>query len=215
MIVLGFCSCQKEKPDTADTAASPAVVDVYVSGAEYNGSVGIATYWKNGQVVSLTDGTKNAWAASIAVVGSDVYVAGSESNGSVEVAKYWKNGQAVALTDGTQRAVANSIVVVGSNVYVAGVEVNGGFSVAKYWKNGQAVALTDGTKPSRGKFHCRCGQRCICGRGRIQWACWSSQILEKRAGYSTHRWYKRCLCIFHSRCGQRCICGGQEFNGSA
>src|SRR5437867_4267691 len=108
MNVLGFCCCQKEK---SDTDASPAEVDVYVAGTVYNGTSvnglpnGIPTYWKNGQPIPLTDGTKWAGASSIAVVGSDIYVAGVESNGPFkQIAKYWKNGQPIALSDGTKSA---------------------------------------------------------------------------------------------------------------
>lgn len=117
--------------------------DIYVAGYETNGSnIGVAKYWKNGVAVPLTDGTKDAGASSITVVGSDVYVAGSETNRSnIQVAKYWKNGVAILLTDGTKNANAWSIAVVGSDVYVAGYEANGGG--VKYWKNGIAVILSN------------------------------------------------------------------------
>jgi hypothetical protein len=45
----------------------------------------VAKYLKNGQAVTLTYGTKNAYATSIAVEGSDVYVAGQVHNGSSEL----------------------------------------------------------------------------------------------------------------------------------
>jgi hypothetical protein len=80
--------------------------DVYVAGVEGFSGPGVVKYWKNGQTVSLTNGTNDAAAFSIAVMGSDVYVAGSEWNGTRYVAKYWKNGQAVSLTDGTNGAIA-------------------------------------------------------------------------------------------------------------
>jgi hypothetical protein len=119
--------------------------DVYVAGFRYIGTASVATYWKNGQVISLTDGTKNASASSITVVGSDVYVAGIDD----ETAKYWKNEQPIALSDSTiSEASANSIAVAGSDVYVAGREQRSPwpYPEAKYWKNGQSIALTDGIR---------------------------------------------------------------------
>src|SRR5678815_2867063 len=64
-------------PPIGDTS-NPTGVDVYVVGSEYNGSVSVAKYWKNGQAVALTDGTKDTQANSIAVMDSDIFVVGTE-----------------------------------------------------------------------------------------------------------------------------------------
>jgi hypothetical protein len=126
---------------TVHKQVTTSTVDIYVAG-EQNG---VATYWKNGQPVSLTGSLLHSTATSIAVVGSDVYVVGLEGEfGFAYVAKYWKDGQEVDLTGGTSEAGATSIAIVGGNVYVAGWEDKGSKTVAKYWKNSQPVYLTDG-----------------------------------------------------------------------
>ena len=172
-------------------------------------------------------------------MGSDVYVAGSEYNGSVNVAKYWKNGQAIALTDGTNDAYANSIVVVGSDVYVAGwnetgllcsqiLEKRAGYSthrwnkrclmqiplplwaamymwqglnttvrisVAKYWKNGQAIALTDGTKDAYANSIAVVGSDVYVAGYENNGSVYAAKYWKNGQASSTHRWYKGCISI--------------------
>jgi hypothetical protein len=148
LLAVVLFSCQKEISHEVVSTE----VDVYVAGMENNGSgVGVAKYWKNGQAIELTDGTKEAGANSIVVVGSDVYAAGSEviANRSGVIARYWKNGSPVNLTDGSTWANANSIGVSGNDVYVAGtiVAVTDGNIHAVYWKNGNPTFLPENTDP--------------------------------------------------------------------
>ncbi len=46
LLVVGLISCKKN----TDSVSDPQV-DVYVAGVEFNGSVSVAKYWKNGQAV--------------------------------------------------------------------------------------------------------------------------------------------------------------------
>lgn len=114
----------------------------------------VATYWKNGVQVALTDGTHPAVVHALTVSGGVLYAAGFEAadevNGNAPyIAKYWRDGVPVVLTPNTLGARAKAITVVGTDVYVAGFEDNGRVTVAKYWKNGVPVYLsTDGTHAS-------------------------------------------------------------------
>lgn len=109
----------------------------------------VATYWKNGIPVALSDGLRTAVLTAVAVSGGDVYMAGFEAGEEVDgfapyLVKVWKNGIPVTLTPTTKGAVAKAITVVGSDVYVAGYESNGSVVIATYWKNGTPVRLTNG-----------------------------------------------------------------------
>ena len=104
-----------------------------------------AIYWKNGNAVTLTDGSTNARITSILVDGPDVYASGwiSAANG-LPVAVYWKNNVLTILSDSSFYAVANGIAVIGSDVYVAGQFMNGHMdsSTVICWKNGVALPLS-------------------------------------------------------------------------
>lgn len=123
--------------------------NVYISGYSQSSSTtpNNAKIWKNGVPTNLTDGTFNAFAFDIEVVGLDVYVVGSERNSSViDVACIWKNGVKFPLTNGTRNAAAKKVFVSGTDVYVCGYEKNTSNKfVAKIWKNGAPTSLTTGS----------------------------------------------------------------------
>ena len=115
--------------------------DVYVAGWESNGTVQVATLWKNGSPIALSDGIHGALATAIAVSGQDVHVAGGVDGGTADVATTWRNGVAVPLTDGTVQAFAEAIAVSNGSVYVAGYEG----PAARVWKDGVPTTLSTGT----------------------------------------------------------------------
>jgi hypothetical protein len=107
--------------------------DVYACGSVD----GKAVYWKNGELVELSDSGGSNTAYSIYVSGEDVYVCGNVDDKAV----YWKNGELVELiSGGDDFGSANSIYVSGNDVYVCGHVL---FTGAVYWKNGQLVEFTN------------------------------------------------------------------------
>jgi len=120
--------------------SSPALLLVY---DDYSGTGRGLTYWKNGELIPLTDGKTYAGASAIAVSGNDEYVAGYENNAAGEpMATYWKNKKAITLTDGKTYGKAVGISVSGQDVHVIGF--NG--KQAIHWKNGKANLFAEDTK---------------------------------------------------------------------
>ena len=147
--------------DAYATSVAVSGSDVYVAGYENNGDANpyyqsqglnsgrndIAEYWKNGNLVVLTDGTEFARAFSVTTDGAFAYVAGQENIGvdpnTTNIGKYWKNTGQVPLTQGESgSANCTSILVSGSDVYVAGYQSNGVYYYAEFWKNGNKTLLT-------------------------------------------------------------------------
>jgi len=114
--------------------------DIYVGGAVKN-EMGfmVAVYWKNGNLVSLSNGMYNAQINDLYISNGDLYAAGFDGTKAV----YWKNGTMTALTDGSSAARANSIFVNGNDVYTAGYIYSPASctSTAWYWKNNTSFSL--------------------------------------------------------------------------
>jgi hypothetical protein len=119
--------------------------DVYVAGSVSTENGEKATYWKNGNPITLTDGRTPAHVFSLFVAGKDVYVAGDDDM----MVKYWKNGKAINLTKEQNISQAMSIFVSGNDAYVAGV-IDGDMSTSKavYWKNEKLTELGQGSANS-------------------------------------------------------------------
>jgi hypothetical protein len=124
--------------------------DVYAAGYAAQTSQGsgtAATYWKNGEQVTLSN-VNGSNATSIFVSGTDVYVAGGDP---VNTAEYWENGMAAPLIGSS----TGQLVVANGNVYVAGSDFptsaigpnavrphsTGSWIGATYWTNGYPSPL--------------------------------------------------------------------------
>ena len=135
LLSLGLGSCKK-----GNNVVPAKTFDVYIAGfvRTANGK-DVACYWKNGELVTLTNQPTPTDATAITINGNDVYVAGDiiALNGNL-VAAYWKNGTITKLGDSTSSTGANAIAVNRNGVFVAGRGATG----AVYWKNGSMVSLT-------------------------------------------------------------------------
>jgi len=132
--------------------------DVYVSGYQYKTTaVGansfvvnpVATYWKNGVGVALTDGLRPSEAYALSMSGSDVYVAGYQCPSTLvdcSRASYWKNGVLNQLGD-EPASTATSVVASGSSVYVTVNQalISGGVAKvrAAYWHDQVEATLSE------------------------------------------------------------------------
>jgi hypothetical protein len=127
--------------------------DTYVAGNTWIKNIPVATYWKNGIRVLLSDTSTSSFTNSVIVSQNSVYVIGYEMGphyGGPIVAKYWKDGVPFVLSaPGATGSVAVSACISGSDLYIAGwVWLPNSRSIATYWKNGTPVYLTDGSTPS-------------------------------------------------------------------
>jgi len=100
--------------------------DIYMAGAmDIGASYQAAVVWKNGEPTYLTDGTIDAYATCVSVVGNDVYVAGNRNYNCIYV---WKNNELISTIDTPGQAAHALMYIDGSDIYVT----NGISS----WKNG-------------------------------------------------------------------------------
>ena len=73
--VAAIHSCQKETSGEPGNTPTGSEVDVYVAGFELNSAgISVAKYGKNGQAVSLTDGTHDAYRTSPLITGSSLFI---------------------------------------------------------------------------------------------------------------------------------------------
>lgn len=111
--------------------------DVFVAGFINKNAGSIATYWKNGNAVSVSDNESNLNA--ISVNASGIYVAGWERINNLQLANYWKDGVKTTLATGTSAVYA--MAVNGTEVYTGGFEIIDGFDFPRYWNNSAGTSI--------------------------------------------------------------------------
>jgi hypothetical protein len=134
--------------------------EIYVGGEQLNGNnKHVAVYWKNGQVIPLSDGTRDARLRSIVVDNNGVVHATGHESDPVSVpvpkygvGKYWNsNGTSVNLSNAIDWNWVNpyAIAVYGNDVFIAGYEADGingyNYTIAKFWKNGVVTDIGNKT----------------------------------------------------------------------
>jgi hypothetical protein len=143
IVIIIFCALSCSNDNSSNEENKTTIKDIYVCGYEKKSNEGkfIATVWKNGVPMSLTDGTKNAVANDVVVSDNDVYVVGYEADANgAQVAKFWKNGVPAGLVS-TPGSFANAVTVNGKDVYIMGRALENNVYVQKMWKNGIVTTL--------------------------------------------------------------------------
>jgi hypothetical protein len=142
-------------PDAVNGSASGISLsgnDVYLAGSVSVGGKRVASYWRNGNRVSLASDTDSSFAFAITTRNSDVHVVGQKGSHYAEknyYATYWKNGVEVSLTDHSEDySVAKDIAIAGNDVYIVGYVKKGNTKEAKIWKNGVPSTLPSGNTVS-------------------------------------------------------------------
>ena len=113
---------------------------------EDNSNVDVAKYWKNGQEISLSDGTDDAYAVTVEISGQDIIAGGERDNGGYREIAYWINGTVniIPKEAGITRAYMDGMAFAGADIYICGTEENSTYQFhAKFWKNGSATPLSD------------------------------------------------------------------------
>lgn len=134
---------ENEGKSTIATGVTFIGNDLIVSGhqrATPNTAQGLAVYWKNGELIKLSN--VNSQANAVFVNGNDLYFAGSFNN----KAAYWKNGTVQELNTRGNSSIANDIFVGNSRVYIVGREVFGGKSIGVLWIDGQPNYLSESSR---------------------------------------------------------------------
>lgn len=148
VVILLTLSCSNDDAINADTQ-NP--VDVYVAGAKDNHAV----YWKNNQLISLSDNSVSfSTADSIIVKNNNIHIVGSAYNNGSYDKLYWKNGTLTNLTETystPDQAVfkITGMDVVGNDVYFVGYTKNPIITAEiydlVYWKNGVKTIVQSNT----------------------------------------------------------------------
>lgn len=138
--ILTACGPVRLSDGTKDASATGLAIsgnDFYISGYEENAKgLTYAKYWKNSEVILLTDSASgSAMASDITVVDNDIYVVGNIGDRAV----YWKNGVVNYLTEPGRIVNVFAIAVADGKVYVGGSVKNNFVDnyEAAYWVNGE------------------------------------------------------------------------------
>lgn len=114
--------------------------DIYIAGSIDNvDDTPIATYWKNGIPISITDGNYPAWSTDLFMDGNTLYVSFDELIAGNQVAKYWKNGAITILSPEDETYSTSAIYVANNDVYVCGYTQG----LCQYWKNGTLTKVNN------------------------------------------------------------------------
>ncbi|REH01677.1 hypothetical protein [Flavobacterium aquicola] len=134
----------KYRVEARDLAVSEG--NVYIAGNEYKGSLNtsIATVWKNGQAIHLSDEISEVNA--ICLYNNDVYAAGYKEIDGKKTAIIWKIGKEETILysgDDDFESIATDIYVDDKGVFASGNIRNSTKSTAMLWKNTIGTALSD------------------------------------------------------------------------